>query len=171
MKRSTRSFGAHLTKIGRVSGVAFAVWAPQASGVSVVGDFNGWDGRFHQMRMLGGSGVWELFIPDLPDGILYKFEIRTPRGLPFLKADPYGEFAEVPPNTSSIVYQSKYKFRDAQWIKARAKRQHFREPLSIYEVHFGSWRAKAGRRESSLHLSRDGRSSRRLRFRDGVHSR
>ena len=137
-----KKLGAHLTKIGRVSGVAFAVWAPHASGVSVVGDFNGWDGRFHQMRMLGGSGVWELFIPDLPDGILYKFEIRTPRGLPFLKADPYGEFAEVPPNTSSIVYQTKYKFRDAQWIKARAKREHFRQPLSIYEVHFGSWRRK-----------------------------
>jgi 1,4-alpha-glucan branching enzyme len=134
--------GAHLTRIGRVNGVAFAVWAPQATGVSVVGDFNSWDGRFHQMRMLGGSGVWELFIPDLPVGVLYKFEIRTRRGLPFLKADPYGEFAEIPPNTSSIVYQSSYKFRDSKWIKARAKREHFREPLSIYEVHFGSWRRK-----------------------------
>ena len=137
-----KKLGAHVTKIGRVNGVAFAVWAPQAAGVSVVGDFNGWDGRFHQMRMLFGSGVWELFIPDLPEGILYKFEIRTRRGLPFLKADPYGEFAEVPPNTSSIVYQSKYKFRDSKWLRARAKREHYKEPLSIYEVHFGSWRRK-----------------------------
>jgi 1,4-alpha-glucan branching enzyme len=137
-----KKLGAHVIKIDRVKGVAFAVWAPQAEAVSVVGNFNGWDGRFHQMRMLSGSGVWELFIPDLTVGTLYKFEIRTPRGLPFLKADPYGEFAEVPPDTSSIVYESKYKFRDAKWIKTRAQREHYREPLSIYEVHFGSWRRK-----------------------------
>jgi 1,4-alpha-glucan branching enzyme len=134
--------GAHATRIDRVKGVAFAVWAPHAAGVSVVGDFNGWDGRIHQMRMLGGSGVWELFIPELPVGVLYKFEIRTRRGLPFLKADPYGQLAEIPPNTSSIVYESDYKFRDAKWIKARAKQEYFRQPLSIYEVHFGSWRRK-----------------------------
>ena len=137
-----KKLGAHVTRIGRISGVAFAVWAPQAAGVSVVGDFNNWDGRFHQMRMLWGSGVWELFIPDLPAGVLYKFEIRTRRGLPFLKADPYAQFAEVPPDTSSVVYLSTYKFNDAKWLKAREKRQHFREPLSIYEVHFGSWRRK-----------------------------
>ena len=76
--------GAHVTKIGRVSGVAFAVWAPHAAGVSVVGDFNNWDGRLNQMRMLGGSGVWEIFIPDFAPGMLYKFEIRGRRGLPFL---------------------------------------------------------------------------------------
>jgi 1,4-alpha-glucan branching enzyme len=134
--------GAHPTSIGGTSGVHFAVWAPNADRVSVVGDFNGWDGRFHQMRMLGESGVWELFIPDLSPGSLYKFEIRTRRGLPFLKADPYGQFAEVPPNTSSIVYESNNKFRDSKWLKAREKREHFRQPLSIYEVHFGSWRRK-----------------------------
>ncbi|HJX92884.1 MAG TPA: 1,4-alpha-glucan branching enzyme, partial [Pyrinomonadaceae bacterium] len=134
--------GAHVRKIGRVSGIGFAVWAPQAAGVSVVGDFNNWDGRFHQMRMLGGSGVWELFIPDLSPGILYKFEIRSRRGLPFLKADPYAQLAEVPPNTSSVVYESNYKFRDSKWIKDREEREHFRQPLSIYEVHFGSWRRK-----------------------------
>jgi 1,4-alpha-glucan branching enzyme len=137
-----KRLGAHITKIGRVSGVAFAVWAPYASGVSVVGDFNGWDGRFHQMRMLWGSGVWELFIPDLPAGSLYKFEIRTRRGLPFLKADPYGQFAEVPPNTSSIVFEPNFKFQDSRWLKLRGVSQHFRKPLSIYEVHFGSWRRK-----------------------------
>src|ERR1700754_2818090 len=134
--------GAHVTKIGRVNGVAFAVWAPQASGVSVVGDFNGWDGRFHPMRMLGSSGVWELFIPELDAGALYKFEIRARKGLPFLKADPYAQFTEIPPNTSSVVQKSNYKFRDEQWIKNRATAEHFRQPLSIYEVHFGSWRRK-----------------------------
>jgi 1,4-alpha-glucan branching enzyme len=132
--------GAHVTKIGAVKGVAFAVWAPHASGVSVVGDFNNWDGRFHQMRRLPDSGVWELFIPDLGPGALYKFEIHRQGNLPFLKADPYAQFTEVPPDTSSIVYQSTYKFRDAKWMKARAGREHFRQPLSIYEVHFGSWR-------------------------------
>src|SRR6185436_3064021 len=126
--------------IGRVNGVAFAVWAPQAAGVSVVGDFNGWDGRLHQMRKLGGSGVWELFIPDLASGSLYKYEIRGKRGLPFLKTDPYANHTEVPPNTSSLVYESSYKFRDLKWMTQRAEREHFRQPLSIYEAHFGSWR-------------------------------
>ena len=134
--------GAHVTKIGTVKGVAFAVWAPHASGVSVVGDFNNWDGRVHQMRMLGKSGVWELFIPDLTAGMLYKFEIHRRRSLPFLKADPYAQFNEVPPATSSIIYESTYKFRDTKWMKERASREHFRQPLSIYEVHFGSWRRK-----------------------------
>ena len=132
--------GAHVTKVGTVKGVAFAVWAPHASGVSVVGDFNNWDGRVHQMRMLNGSGVWELFIPDLTVGMLYKFEIQRQRNLPFLKADPYAQYTEVPPDTSSIVYQTTYKFRDTKWMKERSSREHFRRPLSIYEVHFGSWR-------------------------------
>jgi 1,4-alpha-glucan branching enzyme len=132
--------GAHVRKYGHVSGVSFAVWAPNAEGVSVVGDFNGWDGRLHQMRMLGASGVWELFIPDLRPSALYKFEMRARRGLPFLKADPYANYMEVPPGTSSIVYEAKYKFRDQQWMKRRASGEHFRKPLSIYEVHFGSWR-------------------------------
>jgi 1,4-alpha-glucan branching enzyme len=94
------------------------------------------------MQMLGHSGVWELFIPNLSEGSLYKFEIRAPKAPPFFKADPYAQFAEVPPNTSSIVYSSRYKFRDAKWMKNRAGREHFRQPLSIYEVHFGSWRRK-----------------------------
>jgi 1,4-alpha-glucan branching enzyme len=137
-----KKLGAHVIRIGRVNGVAFAVWAPHASAVSVVGDFNSWDGRFHQMRRLARSGVWELFIPDLPPGVLYKFEIRVQGRPPFLKADPYGQFAEIPPNTSSIVYQSNYKFRDSKWMKLREKLAHFRQPFSIYEVHFGSWRRK-----------------------------
>jgi 1,4-alpha-glucan branching enzyme len=138
-----KKLGAHVTRIGRKKGVAFAVWAPQAAGVSVVGDFNGWDGRQHQMQMLAGSGVWELFIPNLTAGCLYKFEIRTRTGHSFFKADPYAQYTEVPPDTSSIVYASNYKFRDSKWIKNRAGREHFRQPLSIYEVHFGSWRRNA----------------------------
>jgi 1,4-alpha-glucan branching enzyme len=137
-----KKLGAHVTKVGRTKGVSFAVWAPHANDVSVVGDFNGWDGSRHQMRMLGTSGVWELFVPKVAEGSLYKFEIRAPNAPPFFKADPYAQFTEVPPDTSSIVYASRYKFRDAKWMKNRAGREHFRKPLSIYEVHFGSWRLK-----------------------------
>jgi 1,4-alpha-glucan branching enzyme len=135
-----KKLGAHITKVGRAKGVAFAVWAPHASGVSVVGDFNNWDGRTNPMRRLGNSGVWELFIPKLHEGLLYKFEIHHRNGPPFLKADPYAQHTEVPPDTSSVIYSSNYRFRDAKWIKNRAGREHFRQPLSIYEVHFGSWR-------------------------------
>ena len=138
--RVYEKLGAHACKIGRVQGVAFAVWAPEAAGVSVVGDFNSWDGRLHQMRRLGGSGVWELFIPNLEPGSLYKYEIRGRRGLPFLKTDPYANYTEVPPNTSSVVYQNSHKFQDAKWMNRRADREPYRLPLSIYEVHFGSWR-------------------------------
>jgi len=134
--------GAHVLKLGSIRGVSFAVWAPTAEGVSVVGDFNGWDGRLHQMRRIGVSGVWELFVPDLGPGALYKFEIRTRRRQPFLKADPYANYTEIPPLTSSIVFQSKYKFRDREWLGRRVNREHFRQPLSIYEVHFGSWRRR-----------------------------
>lgn len=132
--------GAHVHKFDRVSGVSFSVWAPGAEGVSVVGDFTGWDGRLHQMRRLGESGVWELFVPDLLPGALYKFEIRGRRGLPFLKTDPYAHYTEVPPSTSAIVHQSTYKFDDRDWMTERVNREHYRKPLSIYEVHFGSWR-------------------------------
>ena len=137
-----KKLGAHVTKVGRTKGVSFAVWAPHARGVNVVGDFNHWSGSVHKMQRLGNSGVWELFIPKLTAGSLYKFEIHPASGRPLFKADPYAQHTEVPPDTSSIVYDSKYKFRDAKWIKNRAARQHWREPLSIYEVHFGSWRRK-----------------------------
>ncbi len=139
-ERIYEKLGAHpLTHEGR-RGVAFGLWAPQAERVSVVGNFNNWDGSKHPMRSLGQSGVWELFIPELKAGELYKYEIKSP-GLPkFLKADPYAFMMEVPPDTSSIVFKSKYRFRDRAWLKVRAGREHFRRPLSIYEVHFGSWR-------------------------------
>ena len=136
--------GAHAITHDGVKGVSFAVWAPAAAQVSVVGNFNAWDGTRNPMRRLGGSGVWEAFIPNLQPGELYKYQIQAP-GLPsFLKADPYASFAEEPPDTSSIVYESNYRFRDSRWMKKRAGREHFRRPLSIYEVHFGSWRRKLG---------------------------
>ena len=135
--------GAHRITQDGVEGVSFAVWAPNAQRVSVVGNFNGWDGLGHSMRRLGESGVWEVFVPGLKPGEIYKYEIKSP-GLPiFLKADPYASFAEEPPNTSSVVYESNYRFRDATWMTRRVTAEHFRRPLSIYEVHFGSWRRVA----------------------------
>src|SRR5215831_15785110 len=131
--------GAHpLTHHGK-RGVAFAVWAPNARQVSVVGNFNGWNSGRHKMRQLGDSGVWELFIPGLKHGELYKYAIDSRLGEIF-KADPYAAMMEVPPDTSSIVYKSRHKFRDGAWLKNRARRRAWREPLSIYEVHLGSWR-------------------------------
>src|SRR5882672_3338351 len=123
-----------------MKGVSFAVWAPAAESVSVVGNFNAWEGSQNPMRPVGNSGVWETFIPKLESGELYKYEIKAPGLPPFLKADPYAFYAEVPPDTSSIVFESNYRFRDSQWMKKRTGREHFRQPLSIYEVHFGSWR-------------------------------
>ncbi len=132
--------GAHVRDPGGVRGVSFAVWAPNADGVSVVGDFNNWDGRLHQMRRLGASGIWEIFVPDLGPGALYKYEMHRRGGLPFLKADPYALFAEVPPATSSVVFRPSYQFTDHEWMERRAGEDHLRRPLNIYEVHLGSWR-------------------------------
>lgn len=138
-ERIYEKLGAHCRTHEGKRGVSFAVWAPAADQVSVVGTFNDWDARKHPMRRLGSSGVWETFIPALRGGELYKFAITT-AGAQVFKADPYALMMEVPPNTSSIVYQSKYKFGDRMWIKNRAKRHAWRESLSIYEIHLGSWR-------------------------------
>jgi 1,4-alpha-glucan branching enzyme len=138
-ERIYEKLGAHVITYRRKRGVAFAVWAPSADRVRLVGNFNGWDGEQHSMRRLGSSGIWELFIPGLGEGELYKFEIRNGRRK-FLKADPYAFMMEAPPDTSSIVYKSRYKFRDSNWIRKRMTQKAWREPLAIYEVHFGSWR-------------------------------
>jgi len=138
-ERIYEKLGAHLTTHEGKPGVAFAVWAPNARSVSVVGNFNEWNGTKHPMRRMGSSGVWELFIPGLREGELYKYEIKHGRRT-FLKADPYAFTMEVPPETSSIVFKPKYKFRDRAWMNKRKNRQAWREPLSIYEVHLGSWR-------------------------------
>ena len=147
--------GAHPITHEGTKGVSFAVWAPAAEQVSLVGNFNNWEGTRHPMHRLGASGVWETFIPELKPGELYKFQIKTPGLNSFFKADPYAFYAEVPPDTSSIVYQSSYKFRDSRWMKKRAGREHFRRPLSIYEVHFGSWRRKVGQTFQSVEDSEE----------------
>ena len=131
--------GAHFREWQGVKGFSFVVWAPSAKGVSVVGDFNGWDGRLHPMRCLGGSGIWEIFIPELSAGMNYKFEIRTESGR-LLKADPYAFATEKPPLTASVVHQTKYEFKDQAWMEARRQKDILRQPLSIYEIHLESWR-------------------------------
>ena len=141
LHRAYEILGAHLHTVDDVAGVRFAVWAPNALRVSVVGDFNGWDGRRHPMRSRGATGLWELFIPDIPEGSNYKYEIR-PRDhdVPFLKADPYAFAAELRPKTASIVRDiSRYRWGDQHWMAARANRDPLSGPLSIYEVHLGSW--------------------------------
>jgi 1,4-alpha-glucan branching enzyme len=139
-ERISEKLGAHPCEVSAIAGVAFSVWAPNARGVSVVGDFNGWDGRAGMMRVLGSSGVWELFIPGLEPGVRYKFEIRTSDGQFLIKADPFAAATETPPLTASIVYRSAYQFGDRDWMEQRARREAIRSPLSIYEMHLGSWR-------------------------------
>ena len=142
---SYEKFGAHPAVEAGITGVHFAVWAPDAMRVSVVGDFNFWDGRRHQMKKRGPSGIYEIFIPGLKPGAIYKYEIKTKAGLPMLKADPYGNFAELRPNTASVVWDmSGYKWNDDEWIKEReaAKDRLKDSPMSIYEVHLGSWMQK-----------------------------
>jgi 1,4-alpha-glucan branching enzyme len=140
-QRAFEKLGAHRITVGSTVGVHFAVWAPNAARVSVVGDFNGWDGRVHAMRFLATNGVWEIFIPDLPDGEKYKFEIRSGTGALLKKSDPFGFAFEVPPRSASIVHDiSHYRWRDEPWMTARAThREWLDEPMSIYEVHLGSW--------------------------------
>jgi 1,4-alpha-glucan branching enzyme len=132
--------GAHFHEIEGASGFTFAVWAPNARSISVIGDFNDWDGRIHMMRSLGTSGVWEIFIPGVAAGARYKFEIRTRSGDLLLKADPFAAATEAPPATASITYRSSYSFSDGAWMAARTSGEALRSPLSIYEVHLGSWR-------------------------------
>ncbi len=127
-----------------VQGVNFAVWAPNAKRVSVVGGFNAWDGRRHPMRSRGGVGIWELFIPDLQVGELYKYEILPQGGdAPFTKADPWATAAELRPKTASMVWNvSGYQWGDQNWMTQRGQGDPLKKPMSIYEVHLGSWRRK-----------------------------
>nr|WP_025412800.1 1,4-alpha-glucan branching protein GlgB [Gemmatirosa kalamazoonensis] len=139
-RRLWEKFGAHHREVDGVPGVAFAVWAPNARRVSVVGPFNNWDGRVYPMRRLGASGVWELFVPELGPGTLYKYELLTREGTPRLKTDPFAQMMEQAPATASIVVpEGRYTWGDDGWLKARAARDPVHEPMSIYEVHLGSW--------------------------------
>jgi 1,4-alpha-glucan branching enzyme len=135
-----RVLGAHVHSVGGVTGTSFAVWAPNARGVRVIGDFNHWDGRGHPMRSLGGAGVWELFVPGVGDGTRYKYEICGRDGRWLRKADPMASLAEQAPATASVVFTSAYQWGDADWLDRRAGAEPSRQPLSVYEVHLGSWR-------------------------------
>jgi 1,4-alpha-glucan branching enzyme len=143
--RSFEKLGAHLRVIEGVSGVNFAVWAPNASRVCVVGDFNQWDERRHALRRHSSNGVWEIFIPGLSDRHLYKYRIRTAGGEVFEKADPYAFRAEVPPKSASIVADlNQFHWTDQSWMHERAKFNCLERPVSVYEVHLGSWKRRGG---------------------------
>jgi 1,4-alpha-glucan branching enzyme len=139
-RQAYQFMGAHEHEVAGVAGVLFAVWAPNAERVSVVGDFNRWDGRCHPMRVRGG-GIWELFVPDIGPGCLYKFEVRSREfGQLLVKADPYGQQFEVRPKTASIVTAAAaYPWQDAEWMARRAKWDWQHAPMSVYEIHLGSW--------------------------------
>jgi 1,4-alpha-glucan branching enzyme len=132
--------GAHVREVDGVVGTSFAVWAPSARAVSVVGDFNYWDGRIHPMRSMGATGVWELFLPGVGAGARYKYEILAPDGEIRLKADPVAFETEVPPKTASVVHDPKHIWGDDNWLESRRNAEPLEGPMSIYEVHLGSWR-------------------------------
>jgi 1,4-alpha-glucan branching enzyme len=143
-RRIYEKLGAQLRVIDDVHGASFAAWAPNAQRVSVVGDFNHWDGRFHPMRSLGASGVWEIFIPGVGEGAHYKLEVRDIHGNISLKTDPCGFFFEVAPKNAAIVWDNKkFKWTDDAWMQKRRQSDALRSPMSIYEVHLGSWRKKS----------------------------
>ncbi|MCU7934727.1 MAG: 1,4-alpha-glucan branching protein GlgB [Candidatus Thiodiazotropha sp. (ex Dulcina madagascariensis)] len=140
-RHAYRFFGSHPHQADGIGGILFAVWAPNATRVSIVGTFNQWDGRAHPMRSRGGSGVWELFIPGLEVGALYKFEIRTQEGHISLRTDPYGNQFQCRPETAAIVvHESEYVWRDEGWMQSRATINWQQQPMSVYEIHLGSWR-------------------------------
>ncbi len=142
--QSYNKLGAHLRTVDGVEGVNFAVWAPNATSVSVIGDFNDWDPHRHPMRKHIPAGFWEIFIPHVKEGAMYKYRVRCGDHWED-KSDPYGFYAEVPPRTASIVYNlDKYQWHDHEWMERRKRTNWFEQPISIYEVHLGSWR----RRES-----------------------
>ena len=138
--------------MGSVRGVSFAVWAPRAKAVRVIGDFNDWDGRVHPMRLIGSSGVWELFIPDVGVGSIYKYEIRGADDVVRTKADPMARRTECPPNTGSVVDESSHAWGDSAWMAERAGKDPHQGPMSVYEVHLGSWRQGMSYRELAEHL-------------------
>jgi len=139
---SYTKFGAHYRTIDGVRGVNFAVWAPNAARVSVIGEFNAWDDRVHAMQQRNDSGLWEIFIPNLPEGIHYKYAIKSRfMGYQVDKADPYGFYAEVRPTTGSSVWViDRYTWGDEAWIANRPVRQALDQPMNMYEVHLGSWK-------------------------------
>jgi len=150
--RAWEQLGSRERTVGTVTGAHFAVWAPNAQRVSLIGDFNRWDGRAHVMRRLVPSGVWEIFVPGLHDGTRYKFEVRTRDGHLLEKADPYARTFETPPQTASVVSTGgTYVWGDGEWMRTREGLEEWHErPMSIYEVHLGSWRRREGEPQYSL---------------------
>ena len=144
-----RVLGAQVRTLDGSPGVAFAVWAPHAQAVRVVGDFNGWDGRGHAMRSMGSSGVWELFVPGLAAGATYKYQLRTRSGRWVDKADPMARATEVPPATASVVTETAYRWGDDAWIARRSRSTPVSQPMSVYELHLGSWRPGLSYREAA----------------------
>ena len=151
-----QALGAHFIEqkdsLGDTSGVSFKVWAPNAQAVRVVGDFNSWDGTCYPMRSMGGTGIWELFIPGVKPSAMYKFQILTKAGNWITKIDPMARRTEVPPATSSVVDVSDYKWRDKDWMNQRARTDALKSPMSIYELHLGSWRGPKNYRELAPEL-------------------
>lgn len=144
--RMYEKLGAHSEVVRGRSGVRFAVWAPNGLRVSVTGDFNNWDGRRHPMRFHPDSGIWDIFIPGLLEGALYKYELRT-RYLNYTvsKSDPVGFFSEMRPKTASIVWDlDKYEWQDSEWLEKRSEANGLDRPINVYEVHLGSWKRKNG---------------------------
>ncbi len=138
-RRLWHCLGAHPRRFDGVDGVAFAVWAPNARRVSVIGDFCRWDGRLFPMRAMGSSGVFEIFVPELAPGAYYKYEIKTQDGALRVKTDPFAFSMELPPGTASRVVSSSYLWGDSEWMSTRTRRDYAREPVAIYEAHLGSW--------------------------------
>lgn len=138
---SYEKLGAHIIEHNGIKGTHFAVWAPNAKRVSVIGNFNNWNGKRHQMRVLGSSGIWEIFIPGIGEGEIYKFEILSKNGKDiFVKADPYAFYSELRPKSASIVWDiNKYQWNDSEWMSKRKEKNFLESPISIYEVHLGSW--------------------------------
>ncbi|WP_267383604.1 1,4-alpha-glucan branching enzyme [Cyanobacterium sp. uoEpiScrs1] len=148
--RIYEKLGAHLVEVNGVKGVHFALWAPNARNVSILGDFNQWDGRQHQMRKRLNS-IWELFIPEIGEGTHYKYEVKNREGHIYEKSDPYGFFQEVRPKTASIVADlESYQWQDADWIKKRSTQDPLNQPISIYEVHLGSWLHASSKEKTSV---------------------
>ncbi len=145
-------FGAHLKQHEGVEGAGFVVWAPHAQAVRVIGDFNSWSGSGHAMRRLDDNGVWELFVPGLAAGGVYKYELLTASGVWVTRADPMARFTEVPPATGSVIGRSSYLWSDAEWMSQRAARDPHQGPMSVYELHLGSWRPGLSYREAADEL-------------------
>ncbi len=147
--RIYQKLGSHLLEVEGQNGVYFAVWAPNAEAVSVIGNFNGWNRNAHPLNARwDGSGIWEGFVPGVEKGALYKYHIWSRDGRRLQKGDPYALFWEIPPNTASIVWDLDYKWNDGEWMKNRHAHNGLDKPFSVYEVHIGSWRKRAGGAES-----------------------